>query len=1100
MIKVTVISNVLAPGQTTEHEVERLLPWLTEQYAPHWPENARIYHRVGQLEWDITPQTPDDVRHLATYEGEVVIRHYPAGPDIFGVGLAIWAYGAISDFLTPDVPNIKPPAVKQRGLSGGSPNNELGRRTNAARPEERIPDILGQVKSIPDLLMVPYTTYVDHAEVETAYYCVTRGQAYVESIRDGDTLISQIQGASADVYWPGRAPTGGVALHEPELTIGEPITDDVYNVYQVDAVNGQQMFPTGAYTFFGSAFHPDSVFVRVGLWQYNGGDSGTIALPFASDSEEITDRLNVGDQLYVYWPMQFIPAGSGTAPNLETPIVTSAPLTVQSLTVTGISVGTTRVNVGVQIPAAQQDEWALIPTYFAGGGGLGLFPHAQVTSLEHVYVGPFFIDFEHAPGSSNFEVMCNFVAPQGLYQDDGTTRHGLDIRMQVLLTPCDSLGNPTGTTEAFAGTIEGSAVTGGIRALTLRCRPTGFGSTTRCLVRARRLTNSPRRERQADNVETDLYGWNGNPESTRYFSGRVVDEVRWTHCYSMSTPPNISFGDVTTIHTRTVATAGALRLKNRELNCVATRMIRTWNGTSFAAPLLEDGQTQNVLFHVMKDPFIGNLPDSRIDFAGIVAAFEAVRASVYDSFGPRPTTFAYTLDDADLSLEETIQAICQSAFCIAYREGQIIKVRPEIAGDDSALVLNHRNVLKDTMKIAHSFGPSTEHDSVECGFTDPFDDTITKVTVPLVGTARSPKQVSVIGLRNERQALWHAYRAYFKMLYQRQTVTLEATQEAGTLGVRERVLIADLTKPTAITRDGEIRDASGTTVRTSQPTALEPSRAYTIYLQSPDGTVQSIPVASSSGDFLLTLASVPSPAPITDPRAGVPTKYVLVADDEVSPRAYLVSSVQPTTPMTHAVTAANYSHMHYFADGLQAWVDFANGLRDLSPVQRSFVNTDGVVSGGVWTGSFDASFGVAAGDGTTESYTKVLWITATTTPTESGLIQSGGAFVSGNTSEMFSISTGDQLVAGHNGSFVLSVDYSDYIDTEHMVALTYDEDTGRMAMFIDGVLVDEGPASPANGGVNFYLPGFEGTCRVVAKWGRACSDREIMEFYLRGRQ
>jgi hypothetical protein len=557
----------------------------------------------------------------------------------------------------------------------------------------------------------------------------------------------------------------------------------------------------------------------------------------------------------------------------------------------------------------------------------------------------------------------------------------------------------------------------------------------------------------------------------------------------MGTPPNISFGDVTTIHTRTVGTAGAVRVKNRELNCIASRMIQTWDGASFSLPLVANGDTENVLFHVMKDPFIGNLADSRIDFAGIVAAFEAVRTSVFSS-SDLATLFAYTVDDADLSLEETIQAICQSAFCSAYRDGPVIRVRPEIAGDDSQLVLNHRNVLPGSMKIAHSFGPPTEHDSVECGFTDPFDDSIVKVVVPTVGTTRSPKQLGIIGLRHERQAYWHAYRAYQKMLYQRQTVALEATQEAGILGVRERVLIADLTRPTAgsstnsITRDGEILDATGTLIRTSQPTLLNPAREYTMYLQSPDGSVQAIAVASSSGEYLVTLASAPSPAPITDADTGVKTTYILLADDEAIPRAFLVSSVQPTSPMTHSVTAVNH------------------GLSDLSPVQHAYANTNGAVGGGVWTGDFDSSFLATAlpggGDNITRSYTKVLWITASGSPSESGLIQSGGAFVGGTTSELFSITTGDQLVAGHGGVFSLLVDYSPFLGDEHMVALTYDEPTERMAMFIDGVLVDEAtvPLSPL-AGVSYYLPGFEGTCRELAKWGRSCSDREIMEFYLR---
>lgn len=1027
-----------------------------------------------------------------------------------GIGVLVGGIKYAIDLLTPEVPNVKTPQQRSRA-QGGSPNNALGRRSNEARPEQRIPYILGNVRSVPDMLMVPYTIYESHVEVEYAYFCVGQGAHTIADIRDGDILLSQIDGASAEVYGPGKAPTGGIGLHDPDQTIGEPIADDVYTVYQVEAVNGQELSAFNDFTFYGAAFPNNGDLDTPVLMSFfdNGDGTGVIGVPFNSSPDEITDRVELGDELFVFWP--FVqPGGTGTAPDLTTPVTSGAsePVEVTGLEVVTINVpvSPTFVELTVNIPVAQQSEWALLQTYFEDLQDPGdLFPYtggfneyAQVTPLSHLYAGPFFVDFEHPPGGQDFEIVCNFTAPRGLFMDDGVTIRKLDIEIQVIITPADASGLPAGTPQAFQGTLQGSATARGQRALTLRCQPTGLTST-RVLVQARRLTNTPRRQRQTDAAETAVFGANlaADPPIYAHFSGTVVDEVRWTHCYSMSKPANISFGNVTTIHTRTVATSGALRVKNRQLNCFATRKIQTWNGTTFGGAAVANDRTENCLFTVLKDTTIGGLADANIDFAGIAAAFELVRTSVFSEFplGDLATSFNFTFDDADLSLEETIQTICQSAFCIAYREGNVVKVRPELAGDDSVLLLNHRNTLIGSQRITHTFGPATENDSIEVGYVDPLDDAHTKVVVPKFGPRVRPRQLKVVGLRSSLQAYWHAYRAYHKMLYQRQSLTLDATQEAEVVGARQRVLVADETKAGAQTGEILAIVAPGDRVLTSQPVTLDPGVEYRIHLQHPNGSTydRRIITAVSSRELQLagSLADV-----ITDLAAGVRTTYLILHPEAPAPSAFLISSVRATTPLTHAVEAVNYSHMYYLADGLTCWVDFANGLSDLSPQQRLFTQNGGSISGGEWHGAPGDYFEVEnpPDDLQTANYTKLLWITATAAPTDSGLIRTA----SGGT-EAFELTPGNLLVAGHGGIDV-SESYAAFTGTEHLVAVTYDATTQRMALFIDGAVVDEATVAPASPGNPLrYLEGFEGDCRVAMKWGRTLTDREVMEIYLRTR-
>lgn len=984
--------------------------------------------------------------------------------------------------------------------SKGSPNVTLSDRSNKARPEERIPDIYGTVRSIPDLLMQPYTVYVDHRQQEIGYYCIGRGPHAVNALRDGPQLIDDIEGASAAVYGPGQAPTGGPGSHAPDFVIGDPIDDDVYTVFRVSAVNGQDLHAAfQEFTFYMSRFSSDPTQADgppiPGFVTYVGGAVGIVKLPYSTAPEEITDRVAVGDQLLVVWHPEFLPAIIPLfTPDLTTPLTSTHPLAGAFLTVTAIDSDNARVNLTVNIPAGQQAQWAQLAVYFGVANASHHF--AQFTNISRIYTGPIFVDFQHPVGFSNFQVLCNFVAPQGSYLDDGTTARSNDQDIVVLFTPADISGSPIGATQEFQAQLLGSAVSRGQRALTMRISPTIAGNNTRFLIRAY-ITSRYRRERQADDVEVGLYGANlSNPSKPRYtyYAGRVVDEVRWVDCYSMSTPPNGSFGNVTTVHTRTIATDGAVRVRERQLSCVTTRKIQTWNGVSFGGPVITSGFAQDMLFSILKDPFIGNLPDASIDFAGIAAAFDTVRAKVFDS-SPLATAFSHTFGDAEQSLEETIQVICQACFATAYREGPVIKVRPEVAHDDSVLVLNHRNVVRGSQRITHVFGQPTENDSIECLYLDPTTGQSEKVSVPIGVTHLRPRQLNVVGLQLSKQAYWHAYRAYFRMLHQRQSLTLDATQEAGVLRTIDRVLVADLTRSSGV-QDGDIVAASGSTVQTSQPVVLDVGKTYTLFLQAPDGTVQERVVLSSPGAFKLTLLSAPSPAPVTDATTGVRTLYLLVADDLPTPRAFLVSKTTPNQDLTHEVNAVNYSHLYYMADGLQAWVIFDpifSGATDLSPYQHTFTNHGGIISGGVWTGSGASYFSDDIDDTPTPSYTSMARIHPTV---------AGGSEIIGSgtdTSQVFRIDNPagiPTLIGGHGAS---NVTKPITLGVDHQVAVTYDAPTLMMRLFIDGKLVAIDPATPVSAMTSSirYLQSFKGTCSRLQRWGRALSDREVEEMFLR---
>lgn len=225
---VRLIDNPLEPATWEEVEVEDVRAFLAERY-PERPENLRIYNGPIGDDHDVTPATPADVERLPTFP-ELTVVVFPEGPALLII-VAVVAVIAIVAlvFLLPSIPDVS-------NVQTGSSNNSLAERGNKPRPHARIPDIFGQVRSIPDMLGVPYRVFENHREVEISIMCIGRGAYDIADVRDGDTLIDDILGASVSIYGPYTSPND---FSTPQLQIGTAISDPVFTVVRLNEVNGQ---------------------------------------------------------------------------------------------------------------------------------------------------------------------------------------------------------------------------------------------------------------------------------------------------------------------------------------------------------------------------------------------------------------------------------------------------------------------------------------------------------------------------------------------------------------------------------------------------------------------------------------------------------------------------------------------------------------------------------------------------------------------------------------------------------------------------------------------------------------------------------------------
>jgi hypothetical protein len=467
-----------------------------------------------------------------------------------------------------------------------------------------------------------------------------------------------------------------------------------------------------------------------------------------------------------------------------------------------------------------------------------------LSSTGSTWVGPYILE-----DPDLIEIYNNFVAQNGLYKDNGTTQTPAMVEIEFEATPVDLNDDPIGDPESWLFTLTGSSTLKETVASTLKAHPASFYG--RCSIRARRTT----------------------PADTA-FTGTVVDEVRWRDAYSVSYVAAEHFGNVTTVMSVTFATASALAVKERKLNMIVQRMLPSWNGSAWSTELTGTDDAATILGAICRDRYIGNRDDSEIDSAN----FFTVADEVEDYFGTsKCRRFMYTFDKDILSFEEMVSSVASAMFCVAYRQGSLIKLSFEKETEDSVMLFNHRNKLPGTERRSITFGSQQDNDGIQYSYVDPQDDTINTIFLPLEYAAINPKKIESVGVRSHLHAYFHAWRAWNRLRYQHTVVEFEATQEADILLINDRILVSDGTRQTS--NEGEVLGVDGLELTLSQPVDLATEPPYTIFLQHHDGTVESIGVTAGSASNKVVLGDAPSLALVTDPQMTARTGYIIVGDE-----------------------------------------------------------------------------------------------------------------------------------------------------------------------------------------------------------------------------
>lgn len=936
--KVIIVPDVYDRSTWSEADVEDVLAYIYQQFDV-WPENAKIYHNHIAESCDVTPNNPrtinSQIQHLQSLEGEFYVVIEPAEP----ISLAMWVFYAIVAATTAYSLYTVLTMPKPQAPVAGSSNNELAQRSNQARLNARIPDIFGKVRSYPDLIAQTYTIYKDGIEIEECLMCIGRGYFQILDMRDGDTDVANIAGTSVSVYDPFTSIVG-----TPIYQVGEAFTELPKFVRTSASINGKTIeLPNKAVLESSNVwFQSPNLIKGTGLdfTQYFAANdrvalsgavygvqdvnlSGSIMVNenkmVVIESSTNIDNPNLFKGLQLTGALVDVETTTGTPPVTETNtrdlsgqfIVSGVTKTVitggfhyeitlsnpekvnanwqyvnNSYTITAGAVLNRNTNsitlddtytinsvtadtIALVNPSAINNEWDKLLT-LPNQSTQGQEVLVRFDAVSNKYVGWFNFDMPEAT-----QAVFNFFFPNGLFYQDskgGVWEEGITVVIE--LQAIDSNGDPVGSITTINQEIRAN-------------NKSQFGRT----IYIDLPTAGSFRFRLSRTTATQ--------------AGKTQDTCKIKSVYGMAESTISDYGNVTIVRSRTVATDGALSIKERKLNCLVNRKLPV-DGTG---PLQVTRSAGQALINLALDQYIGRRTSAEVDIAQINAEIAKVNAYFGSDL---MSEFNYTIDDDNLSFEEIAGMVASSAFCEPYRFGSLTRLKFEQPQENAVLLFNHRNKVPLTEKRSYTFGVQKDYDGVELEYTSDVDDARVKYIIPEDITPKNPLKITTTGIRNEAQAKVRAWREWNKLRYKYMSCEVEVLDESELLIRNDRILVADNTL--VDTQDGEVEAVDGLIIQTSQPCTFDVGNDHFIHLQISNATVDVVPCTAGVDKYHVVLSRPPvQPLVVSDDRY-VKTLYTLVRADQSEAQAFMLEELTPQTQMTNTLKASNYDARFYERD------------------------------------------------------------------------------------------------------------------------------------------------------------------------------------------
>ncbi|OOR87272.1 hypothetical protein B0181_10505 [Moraxella caviae] len=562
-------------------------------------------------------------------------------------------------------------------------------------------------------------------------------------------------------------------------------------------------------------------------------------------------------------------------------------------------------NIALRTPHYVAQDWqALIDNMdIAVGAGVVLSNEEKP-----IWQGWFYTDL-----TEHDQILVNVKAPNGLYVSHGNEWEVLAVDMLVESEIVDDNGQPITGTQHYShltlGSVKHDHYSTPIRnqrtndddvrrtaAGTFAIINPHFGRGKRMRWRIRRLSGK---------VHSD--------------KGQVVEEVRIADCFgarhmtTADTPPN-----VTLVSTKTLATEGALSLKERKLRLLVQRKLRDYRN---ADSLILSNRIDDIIYNIATDPLNGAMQPNELNMAQISNEINAQIAY----FGTdKCSEFSGTFDNTDVTTEEMIQTVAQAGFCQAYRLNNQIHLHFERRQDYAVVQFNSHNILPDSYSYSESFGARNDHDGVQVTYTDPIDDAKVTMDYPANKSAQKPQKLDLLGVRNKVQAHMHLMRTHHKNQFAYKSCEFTGADESGIVIPTNRIDVASQLQADVMQGVVEsLETVKGQIIaRLSEPCSIS---SGTLFVQTTAGIVDNIAISQGDDKYSVVLSRMPSQPLSLSPSAVVRATYKIVAHTETDRDAYIVSGKSAgENPLSHKLTCVNYTDKYYQNDS-----DFKKGLISL---------------------------------------------------------------------------------------------------------------------------------------------------------------------------
>lgn len=948
-MKLRTYHNELDPTEYSEKEYDCLLKdWLN--IREEYPE-ARLYKDSICAQNDVTPKTKEEALQLLHADGDYFVLCHAGTPlEIFLVVVTVLS-AALAIYTYMNMPEIPDQAT-------GSGNNSLASRQNKHRTSERAPDIYGKVKSIPDLIAPVYRYYADNVQVEETLMSIGTGYFEIEQdqIKEGETPVNTIEGASLSAYEPGTLITG-----TPQIQIGEEFADPPIVAKQVSSVDGKQklLSPNNTklsykgVTFTGNKIEVTGDYQYVEKdYMYVGGAFGWSTIPrpvYANFSDHFVngEQIVIENAIYGSAPDSNI---SGTTDVSTTGILTIASsinivdpdnykkIRISSLTVEDLVEG--------QLSLA--GEYAVSNIVKTGSAGAWFYEITLKSNYTEANInfgrmsddGTGILSAVLTDHDENIDLSGTYTI-SSVSTNEITLVNPSAVNPDWLLLPnltAQQISNMLGRNITFKGTSEnfigwyyaGNKDTEGMLLNFLAANgiyegdkakqvaievqyqqvidgvPIG-GIYSSGIVMQGKANN---RDQVGASVREKLpftgqFRFRAKRINDNGSNANLIDDVVFESAYSFYETKKTAYEYDTTIRLKRLAIGSGTNAS--ELNLPVVRKLYSYQDGTRSAERIPTSNFADIIINMAIDPLIGRFDISEVDVESLYDTSDEVEAYFGTS---KACEFNYTFDNKDSSYQEMAFAVAEAVFCTARQENGKHFFTFEKETPNSLILFNHRNIKPESPNKTRLFGTQEEYEGIEFKWRDEDDDYAEAVIkLPHDGLSNY-KTIESNGVTNAVQAHLLAHRAWNKLRFNRKNIEFTAYGEADLVTRNDRIAVVD--DVFKMLGSGEVEAQNNTVLTLDNDVNLEEGESYVIHLQLKDGSVDVINIVDQLNSNQVQLARIPL-MPLVIGKVVSATYSITKASDGES-EAYLIQEKSPSGTFETGITAIKYDRRYYSND------------------------------------------------------------------------------------------------------------------------------------------------------------------------------------------